>query len=650
MTHYQSRSHARVSLHHGMRLGNYAIERQLGAGSQADVFLARDVVLDRLAALKVFPSGAESSNTQSLLREARLIARLDTPYIVRVYHIEQTPALYYVAIEYVNGGSLEACVHREGVLPAQRAVTHALAMSEGLRHAHELGIVHSDINPKNLLISHAGQLKIADFGFAFAWESPTSMGRKQMRGTPLYMAPEVWRGNSATPLSDIYSAGACLYYMLTGLPPFPENELEALRKAHLERAVLAPVGIPSVLVDIIQQCMAKEPVDRLPSALVLGQTLRDFAQQALRRRTRPLAQQAAPGSALEAGATGQEVDEDVAEPAASGLPVLSLSEAEVAILDVPAHAEAVRALAEALASQPPLVVFHGAAAEDLARLLRRFLAHRAERLASLARMEMTVAPGGLLRGIASRLGVNLGAMGESTAPILDRIDAQRPAGTSACHVQLCVSGALDETDAIELVELATRSAERQITLLLSCDDRDATLAIQAARAYQLRFVQIALPRLEARAHRSLPGDLDPGRHQEPLRVVPRRAAPGLRRVRASRRPEHLATARRSGDQCHPHRGACPDATHHLVVRERLDPAQRPHRARRRHRVSLAPATGRVAAARHAQQAGRAAHPLADARGRLRDRARPSPPRRHLVMTRRPRVRPPAAYPPPTTSG
>ncbi|WP_428267521.1 serine/threonine-protein kinase [Haliangium sp.] len=491
MSNHQRHQVPRVELAPGKRLGNYVVERKIGSGSQGDVFLAQDAVLGRNVALKVLSSSPASPYARSLLREARLIAMLDNPAIVRVYHIAQVDNLYYIAIEYVDGGALDNLVRRQGPLRVKQAIGYALAMSEGLRHAHDLGIVHSDINPKNLLIARSGQLKIADFGLAFIWESPSSMGGKEMRGTPLYMAPEVWRGESASPLSDIYSAGACLYFMLAGRPPFPESELARLRQAHLERAVLVPSDVPRPLANIIHQCMGKTAADRPASALALGRLLRDAAAQYQRRRS---GHHTVPTVAVQAAEIGDADDDIIAEFAAdefsevraSALPELMWGEAEAALMMQPPYGDSVRALAAALDQGAPLVLFQGGDADDRLRLARSMFTHgQHELLPSLARIELELTPGTLLRTLANQLGVD-GAAAPSPGRLLATLRAQDgPDPAATCCVQLHLRGAMDETDAIELAELAVEATPRGIQLLVSCSEHEVSLLLQASQAYEL---------------------------------------------------------------------------------------------------------------------------------------------------------------------
>ncbi|ACY19032.1 serine/threonine-protein kinase [Haliangium ochraceum] len=491
MSHPRGQSSSRARLHRGLRLGNYVIEEKIGSGSQADVFLARDVVLERPVALKVFPRAQASRNAHTSLREARLIARLDAPTIVRVYHIEQTPALNFLAIEYVDGGSLDAVVRRSGAVPVRQAVKFAMAVFDGLQHAHELGIVHSDINPKNLLISKSGQLKIADFGLAFLWETPSSMGVKELRGTPLYMAPEVWSGQSATPLSDIYSAGACLYFMLVGRPPFVESELDALRKAHLERTVLIPAEVPTALSELIRQCMAKDPAQRPSSARAVRQSLSSFVSRVRRRRSSVI-----PSTESEAANSEEEANDS--ESATSDLPLLVRAEAEAEMLHVAVYAEASESFAAALAEECPLLVMHGGEAEERNVLLRRLFADDESGIErpSIARLEVAVEPGHLLAALGSRMGCSPDEIDKITS-ILELLCGSVAVRKSLGYVQVCIAGAIDETDAISMIELVNAARARLVGFVLACATDDADLVAQAAQAYSLPVATARLSGMDA---------------------------------------------------------------------------------------------------------------------------------------------------------
>ena len=275
----RSRVPPREILPSGSRLGNYKVERRIGTGGQADVYLALDTALRRRVAIKVFFSLAAP-----LLEEARVIATLDHPNIVRVYHVEPRAEKRYMAIEYLDGGSIENLVKRAGPLQPVRAMRFALAMAEGLKHAHNLGVVHRDIKPKNLLVSREGQLKIADFGFAFRIESQTEVDG--IRGTPKYMPPETWLGKKSTPRSDVYSAGGCLFYMIAGHAPWECETVREMRIAHLEQNLERPPGIPDSIWNVIERCMAKDPQDRPASANMLHYHLRQALAQLTEKDSR----------------------------------------------------------------------------------------------------------------------------------------------------------------------------------------------------------------------------------------------------------------------------------------------------------------------------------------------------------------------------
>ena len=277
---------ARVSLQRGARLGNYVVEKQIGTGGQADVYLAIDSALRRKVALKVFQSSATP-----LLEEARMIATLDHPNVVRVYHVETEGELPYMAIEYMSGGSLEDMILRSGPVTPVRAIRFAMAMADGLKHAHALGVVHRDIKPKNLLVSKDGQLKIADFGFAFR---PSDESAPGIRGTPKYMPPEVWLGQRVTPRSDVYSAGACLAFMVTGRAPLEKRTIGEMRDAHLWDEVERPDGIPNEIWNVVMRCMAKEPSDRPASATMLHYHLRQALEKLKRAPPKARARGARP--------------------------------------------------------------------------------------------------------------------------------------------------------------------------------------------------------------------------------------------------------------------------------------------------------------------------------------------------------------------
>jgi len=264
----------------GTPIGNFTVQKFLGSGAQAEVYLAIDTALRRKVALKIF-STLSTSRKKSFLAEGRMIASLDHPNIVRVYQIGRQQQMHFIAFEFVAGGSLEDLVRRAGPLPPKRAAKYALAIANGLSNAHETDIVHRDIKPQNLLLTSSGVLKIADFGLA--QDIGASVDDAPIIGTPKYMAPEIWQNQPATMRTDLYSAGGCLHFMLTGHAPFSAKNLAQLRDAHLYREIAIPSHVPDELATIVRSCMHKDVIQRMSSAAQLRSVLKGYLGQAPRR-------------------------------------------------------------------------------------------------------------------------------------------------------------------------------------------------------------------------------------------------------------------------------------------------------------------------------------------------------------------------------
>ncbi len=194
--------------------GRYTIERELGHGGMAIVYLARDEELRRHVAIKVLAvhlAGDETFRAR-FLREARLAGRLSHPNVVQVYDAGETDGRPFIVMEYVPGRTLADC----GKLPAERAAELALQACAGLQHAHDAGLIHRDMKPGNLLLREDDVLKIADFGIARAAESTRQTQAGSVLGTAAYLAPEQAAGQDVTSAADVYSLGAVLYELLTG--------------------------------------------------------------------------------------------------------------------------------------------------------------------------------------------------------------------------------------------------------------------------------------------------------------------------------------------------------------------------------------------------------------------------------------------------
>jgi eukaryotic-like serine/threonine-protein kinase len=258
----------------GATVANYVIEELLGEGAEGAVFVARDSLLGRRVAMKTLRA-AEVGETRGV-EEARILASLEHPHIVRVYHARRHRGVWYVVYEYLPGGSLQSLVERVGALPLEQALDYAAQAAGGLSLAHRRGILHRDVKPQNLLLSSQGQVKLGDFGLAFDARSERQAGG--LIGTPAFLAPEVWRGDTATAASDVFSLGACLFFLCTARLPFVGTSLEQLKQAHAELKPKLPSGLPAPVADVLGAMLDKSPANR-PSSDSLPRLLEQLAAE-----------------------------------------------------------------------------------------------------------------------------------------------------------------------------------------------------------------------------------------------------------------------------------------------------------------------------------------------------------------------------------
>ena len=255
--------------------GRYRIERPLGQGGMASVYLAHDVELDRPVALKLLAESlaGDAAFRRRFFREARLAARLSHPNVVSVFDAGETGAgRPYIVMEYVEGTTLEGL----GPAPADEAVALALQACRGLAHAHAAGLVHRDGKPHNRLLRTDGALKVADFGIARAAEGTALTQVGTVLGTAAYLAPEQAAGEKVTAAADVYALGAVLYELLAGRPPYEPESLAELA----ERPEIVPVGelapgVPPRVEDAVMHALARNPAYRPPSAAELAEELGD---------------------------------------------------------------------------------------------------------------------------------------------------------------------------------------------------------------------------------------------------------------------------------------------------------------------------------------------------------------------------------------
>ncbi|HLB54936.1 MAG TPA: serine/threonine-protein kinase, partial [Gemmatimonadales bacterium] len=251
----------------------YLVEREIGKGGMATVFLARDIRHEREVAIKVLhPELAASIGAERFDREIKVSARLQHPHILALIDSGDAEGLLYYVMPFVRGESLRDRLEREGQLPLDDAIQIALEVADALGHAHSQGIVHRDIKPENIMLS-GGHALVTDFGIARAATAPGGQRLTQTGmavGTPVYMSPEQAVGEATGPTSDLYSLGCVLYEMLAGEPPFNAKSPQALMARHAMEAVpsirIVRDTVPEEVEDAIFAAMAKVPADRPQSA------------------------------------------------------------------------------------------------------------------------------------------------------------------------------------------------------------------------------------------------------------------------------------------------------------------------------------------------------------------------------------------------
>lgn len=258
----------------------YGVERELGRGGMATVFLATDLKHDRQVAIKVLhPDLAATIGAERFEREIKLAAKLQHPHILGLYDSGESEGLLYYVMPFVQGESLRDRLDREGMLPIEDAIRYTLEVCSALGHAHEKGIVHRDIKPENILLSGDHAL-VADFGIARA---ATEAGQSKLTqtgmavGTPVYMAPEQSSGDPVGPPADLYSLGCMLYEMLAGEPPFNGPNAMAIMARHLMEQPPSVRVVRQTVPEEIEQAifiaLNKAAVDRPQNAAQFAELL-----------------------------------------------------------------------------------------------------------------------------------------------------------------------------------------------------------------------------------------------------------------------------------------------------------------------------------------------------------------------------------------
>lgn len=265
----------------------YSIRREIGRGGMAVVYEAIEKSLNRVVALKVL--GREFSQDRDLIQrfvnEAQAAARLSHLNIVQIYSIGEENGIYYFAMEYIRGQSVENMLEDRERIPLLDAIDIVKQTVLALQEAYKNNIVHRDIKPGNLLINEQGIVKVADFGLAAEVRTTQVTFGGKIIGTPLYISPEQAQGKEGDYRSDIYSLGITFYQMLTGRPPFVSSDTKVLMKSHIEN-ILPPLAqnIPSPVKRLISRMAEKNPERRYENYESLRRELDAIYKILTRRR------------------------------------------------------------------------------------------------------------------------------------------------------------------------------------------------------------------------------------------------------------------------------------------------------------------------------------------------------------------------------
>ena len=257
----------------------YALERQIGVGGMATVWLADDRLLGRKVAVKILSDryASDPGFVERFRREASAAASLSHQNIVTVYDRGEAAGSYYIVMEHLPGPDLKAIIRQHGRLEPRHSVDAALQILAALSAAHRRDLIHRDIKPQNVLVSHDGHLKVTDFGIARAGDEADVTEAGSVIGTAQYLSPEQARGADVTTASDCYSVGVVLYEMLTGRVPFDGDKPVAIAMRQVHEPPIAPKlivpTIPDELNAIVMKALEKRPSSRYRTAEEFTQAL-----------------------------------------------------------------------------------------------------------------------------------------------------------------------------------------------------------------------------------------------------------------------------------------------------------------------------------------------------------------------------------------
>jgi len=265
--------------------GRYRVDAVIAAGGMSTVYRGVDLRLDRAVALKVMDSryAGDQQFLTRFQREARAAAGLKSPGVVAVYDQGFDGQHPFLTMELVDGGTLRELLRERGPMPPHAVAAVLAPVLDGLAVAHEAGLVHRDIKPENVLISDAGEVKIADFGLVRAVAEAKITSTSVILGTAAYLSPEQVRTGDADPRSDVYSVGILAYELLTGDTPFTGDTALSVAYQRLDQDVPPPsgaiAGVPTQFDDLVACATARDPGDRYTDARDMGEELAAIVEQ-----------------------------------------------------------------------------------------------------------------------------------------------------------------------------------------------------------------------------------------------------------------------------------------------------------------------------------------------------------------------------------
>ena len=268
-------------------LGNYRVLDRLGRGGMSHVFLAEHALLGKRVAVKVLSDSlrADPGARRRFVREARAAATLNHPNIITVFDVDMAHDPPFLVMEHVDGVSLQEAVARSGTFAAGEAAAVAVQVADGLARAASVGLVHRDIKPANLLIDRRGAVKILDLGIVrFTHDDTHSQthGNDVILGTLDYLAPEQVDSSEVDTRADIYALGATLYFLLTGHPPYPGNDvawkLRAKQTTDPHPLHQLRPDLPLELAEAVHRLLARDPAARYATPVAMADAFRPWAK------------------------------------------------------------------------------------------------------------------------------------------------------------------------------------------------------------------------------------------------------------------------------------------------------------------------------------------------------------------------------------